>query len=149
MRAFVTVLVLSSLGLTSSVHALAIADKWVEGIWVAQSRHGQIVSHIRIRDCGNGTPCGTLVWLDPQSNAPLADNHNPDLSLRRRSLIGTPILFGFTKHGVGWRAGRLYNPEDGKTFSCSLSRGPDGQLLVTGCLGPFCQTKTWRRLGND
>jgi uncharacterized protein (DUF2147 family) len=149
MRVHIIALVLSSLALTSSAHALANEDKWVEGTWVAPSRFGQFISHISIKDCGNGTPCGTLVWLAPRSPAPRTDRLNPDALSKSRTLIGTPILYGFTKRGSGWSAGHLYNPEDGKTFSSALARGQDGQLLVTGCLGPLCQTKAWKRANHD
>ncbi len=137
----------------SAVLPLEREDRWIEGTWIAQSRSGQIDSHVRISNCGNGTPCGVLIWIDPASNPQKLDIRNPNRSLRTRLLIGTPILSGFTKQGDVWRLGRLYNPEDGMSFACSIARGQnggrDGQLHVTGCLGPLCQTKIWRRLGND
>ena len=121
----------------------------VEGTWIAPNRDGRIKSHVRISDCGDGTPCGVLVWLDSNANGRTLDERNPDKSLRHRPLIGVPILSSFARHGSTWRRGRLYNPEDGMSFACSLTLDPAGQLLVTGCLGPLCQTKIWRRVDND
>ena len=32
-------------------------------------------SHIRISDCGDGTPCGVIVWIDPAS---VSDGKTPE-----------------------------------------------------------------------
>lgn len=113
-------------------------DRWLEGTWIAQSRSGHIDSHIRISNCGDGTPCGVLIWIDPASNEQKLDIRNPNRSLRTHSLIGMPILLGFTKQSNVWRRGRLCNPEDGMSFACSIAQGRNGQLLVAGCMGPVC-----------
>lgn len=119
----------------------------VVGTWAAESRYGNIQGHVRIADCGDGTPCGVLVWFDPARTRQRTDAQNPDRKLRGRSLIGMPLIIGFERQGPAWRRGRLYNPEDGKTFVCSLQLAPDRKhLRVTGCLGPFCQTKIWTRV---
>lgn len=119
----------------------------VAGTWRAESRYGNILGHVRITDCGDGTPCGVLVWFDPARTRERTDARNPDRSLRGRSLVGTTLITGFERQGPAWRSGRLYNPEDGKTFACTLQLAPDrNHLRVTGCLGPFCQTKIWTRV---
>lgn len=118
----------------------------VSGTWIAPSRYGQITSHVRISDCGDGTPCGHLVWLDPAAKSAKFDERNLDRALRRRPLLGTPILTGFKRHDPGWQGGTLYNPEDGKSFASRMALGSDGRLWVTGCLGPLCRTKAWSRL---
>ncbi len=134
---------------TSVPRSLDSDSRWIEGTWIATSRNGQIDGRISIQKCSDGTPCGILVWIDPKKNSQRLDLRNPNQRLRSRPLIGAVILSGFTKHGEVWRGGRIYNPEDGMSFNCSIARGGDGQLLVTGCLGPLCQTKTWRRYVND
>ena len=122
----------------------------VVGTWRAESRNGNIQGHVRIADCGNGTPCGVLVWFDPNSTHERKDARNPDQTRHGRSLIGTMLVHGFERQGSAWRRGRLYNPEDGKTFACTLQLAPDqNHLRVTGCLGPFCQTKVWTRVATS
>jgi uncharacterized protein (DUF2147 family) len=121
----------------------------VEGEWIAPNRDGRINGHVKISDCGDGTPCGVLVWLDPNAKGRTLDERNPDKTLRHRPLLGVHVLSGFERHGRTWRRGRLYNPEDGMSFACSVTLDPDGQLLVTGCLGPLCQTKAWKRVDGD
>ena len=137
------------------VFALLVAftgSAWAEpldvaGTWAAESRYGNIRGNIRISDCGEGTPCGVLVWFDPTRTNQRTDERNPDRALRQRSLIGAQLIGGFERQGQVWRHGRLYNPEDGTTFACTLQLDPDGnRLRVTGCLGPFCQTKIWTRV---
>ncbi len=119
----------------------------VAGTWSAESRYGNILGHVRITDCGDGTPCGALVWFDPTRSRHRTDVRNPDRALRGRPLVGTMLITGFELLGQEWRRGRLYNPEDGTTFACTLRLAPDRHhLRVTGCLGPFCQTKIWTRV---
>lgn len=136
--------------LTMLLSAAANAQTFdVEGTWIAPNRDGRINTHVRVSDCGDGTPCGVLVWVDPAATNRRFDDRNPDRSSRHRPLIGLRVLSGFERDGQIWRGGRLYNPDDGMSFACRLERGPDGQLRVTGCLGPLCQTNIWRRLHDD
>ena len=119
----------------------------VVGTWRAESRYGNILGHVRIADCGNGTPCGVLTWFDPTRTRERKDARNPDHTLRDRPLVGTTLITGFERQGQEWRRGRLYNPEDGKTFACTLQLDPGrNHLRVTGCLGPFCPTRIWTRI---
>ena len=38
----------------------------VYGVWMPPAE----TSHIEISDCGDGTPCGTVVWLDAEALLP-------------------------------------------------------------------------------
>ncbi len=132
--------------------ALLAVDANAEGIddlvghW-RTVRHGALVE---IADCGNGTPCGELAWVDhATSGGHTRDARNLDPSLRDRPLIGAPILWGFVPNVDGWRDGRLYNPDDGKTFRAHLRLLSYTQLRVTGCFGPFCRSQIWIRFGNS
>ncbi len=111
----------------------------VYGLWLTEARDG----HVEISDAGDGTPIGTLVWVDPQSTDTQQDARNLDEALRSRPLVGVPIVWGFVKGKSGWRRGHIYNPEDGKTFRSSMALQDDGSLKVKGCLGPFCRTNFW------
>lgn len=123
-----------------SFAAPAVARPYdVYGLWLSAAKDG----HIEIRDCGDGTPCGNLVWVDPAKADTHLDVRNRDPSLRSRKLIGTPIIRGFEPAPIGWKGGEIYNPEDGKTFAASLEKLPNGSLKVKGCLGPLCRTNIW------
>jgi len=114
----------------------------VFGLWLSEAKDG----HINISDCGDGTPCGTLVWVDPTTTDTTLDARNKDRDLRSRSLVGVPIIWGFERTKNGWKAGQIYNPEDGKTFGARVKRQDVDQLEVKGCLGFMCITNIWTRV---
>lgn len=114
----------------------------VFGLWLSEAKDG----HINISDCGDGTPCGTLVWVDPKTTDTTLDARNKDRDLRSRSLVGVPIIWGFERTKNGWKAGKIYNPEDGKTFGARVKRQDVDLLEVKGCLGFMCITNIWTRV---
>ncbi|KAF0182173.1 MAG: hypothetical protein FD124_914 [Alphaproteobacteria bacterium] len=115
----------------------------VTGRWRTE-RHGALVD---IQECSDRSPCGVLAWAAPATTrGVVTDQRNPDRSLRRRPLIGLPILWGLTPAKAGWEDGRLYNPDTGQTFRSSLRLTSARQLHVTGCLGPLCRTEVWTRV---
>jgi len=125
---------------TSAASADSIGE--VSGIW-RTVRHGALVN---IVDCGNSTPCGVLVWASGAVfNGNTQDTRNRRPSLRERPLLGVPILWGFQPSSSGWQNGRVYNPEDGKTFRANLQLLSNNELRVTGCLGPLCRSQIWTR----
>jgi uncharacterized protein (DUF2147 family) len=137
--------------LVLAVGASAEAVDDLAGQW-RTVRHGALVE---ITDCGDGTPCGALVWVDDTiSRGHSRDVRNLNSNLRGRPLIGIPILWGFLPNGDdwpdgdGWHNGRLYNPDDGKDFRAHLQLLSPTQLRVTGCFGPFCRSQIWTRSNN-
>ena len=58
-------------------------------------------------------------------------------------MLGLEVLIGFTDAGDDWR-GKIYSPEEGKTYKSIVSRNPDGTLKVKGCISIFCRTLVWR-----
>jgi uncharacterized protein (DUF2147 family) len=123
--------------------AQAMADPLdVYGVWLTAAKDG----YVEIRDCGDGTPCGTLVWIAPTGIDRELDARNRDPSLRQRKLLGTPIVWGFKQTPKNWQRGAIYNPADGKSFAASLERRDYDRLKVSGCLGPLCRTNIWNRV---
>lgn len=128
---------------TFLIPEIAFADSHdVFGLWQSEARDG----HIRIEDCGDGTPCGTLVWAEPQKMVSDRDVRNKERHLRTRSLVGVPIVWGLERDEKRWSNGKIYNPEDGKTFRASLKRQSKDILKVKGCLGPICISNRWTRV---
>ncbi len=133
-----------SLALAASFAFPALALD-VEGVWLTEAGS----SKVEITDCGDGTPCGAIIWIDPASVLPenegkiLMDDNNPDASLRGQTLVGLQILHSFREGRNNWRRGKIYDPESGKTYGSGLRLNDDGTLNVKGCIGPLCQNQTW------
>lgn len=104
---------------------------------------------VKVRPCG-GTICGTIAGLkEPISKIdgkPKVDRENPDPSLRKRPLIGLPILIGMKPAGEDSWKGAIYNPDDGNTYSATLTLN-GSKMKVKGCVaGILCKTNSFVRL---
>lgn len=115
------------------------ADVW--GLWYTPDRD----SLVEIADCGDGTPCGTVRWVDPVRAQVTHDEHNPDEALRGRPMEGITLLEGFEAGTRGWIAGAIYHPGQGKTYRARVRRTGEDALKVSGCVGPICKGMTWHR----
>ncbi len=80
---------------------------------------------------------------------PRQDLNNPDKSLRSRPLIGMELMKGFRFDGGKWVDGRIYDPDNGKTYSCKITLDGDGNLNVRGYVGVSLlgRTSVWARPG--
>jgi uncharacterized protein (DUF2147 family) len=122
------------------------------GVW--NTAHGH--SHVEVYKCTDRY-CGRIVWLkEPQYPAddargmagqPKVDRDNPDPALRNRPLAGLEILRDFRYDDGEWNNGTIYDPENGKTYSCKITLGDDGILKVRGYIGIslFGRTTEWTR----
>jgi uncharacterized protein (DUF2147 family) len=99
-------------------------------------------SHIEIADCGNGSPCGKVVWLDAKA-LPKGETPETITDAKGAKLMGMKLLAGFQRKKADWRGGTIYDPEAGKLYDSRLKRRTDGKLEVKGCIGPICQTQVW------
>ncbi len=119
----------------------ALAADPINGRWVTQDKDA-VVS---IGKCG-ATTCGKIArfLVTPPDGLDQRDIYNPDKKKRTRKLLGLPILTSFKQDGDVWR-GRIYDPNDGKSYRSVLRRKSANVLEVKGCIGPFCQTQLWRK----
>ena len=100
-------------------------------------------SHIEISDCGDGSPCGTVVWIDPAS---LAEGETPETITSEATgepIMGMTMLWEFERGKKDWRKGKIYSPKADKTYASRLMRLDNGDLEVKGCIGFICQTQLW------
>ena len=118
----------------------------LSGRWVTEG-FGSIVD---FQPCASKPEqmCGRMMWLwapAPQGRARL-DKNNPDPTLRSRPLTGIEIVSGLRETSPGvWTGGRLYNPDDGRTYTGTV-RLRGGLLELKGCaLNIVCRDQTWRR----
>lgn len=111
----------------------------VAGLWLTASNNAEI----EIADCGDGTPCGAMVEVITEDGNPAIDGNNPDPELSARPLIGVKMLHSFKEKSGRWKSGKIYNPENGKTYKSKIKLLDDGNLEVKGCIGPVCQAQIW------
>ena len=136
---------LTALALITTMPPANAADP--TGTWLTEAG----TSRIRIADCG-GALCGNIVWMkepiDPETQKPRADKMNPDTARRTRPLMGTTIVFGMRPSGADKWSGQVYNAEDGKTYSGSITVVSAGALKLEGCAlaGLICKAQTWTRV---
>ncbi|USG59472.1 DUF2147 domain-containing protein [Sneathiella marina] len=106
-------------------------------------------SHVKIEPCGDKF-CGKIVWLKEPNNAegkPKKDINNTDEALRGRPILGMELLNGFSPESkTEWDDGTIYNPEDGKTYSSTLTIAKSGELEVEGCVLFICKTQVWKKV---
>jgi uncharacterized protein (DUF2147 family) len=79
------------------------------------------------------------------------DEHNPDESLRDRSLndIINMKNFRYTKKDF-WSGGTIYDPNNGKTYKCHITMESLDTIKVRGYIGfsLLGRTEVWSRVAN-
>jgi uncharacterized protein (DUF2147 family) len=137
-----------SILLTWSINVLNHQNPTVEseadqilGKWT----NAEKTAHFEITE-SNGKYYGKITWGTGRDTK---DSKNPDPSLRSRALVGLTILKDFEFEGDGiWSAGTIYDPNDGKTYSCKLTLKTKDKLEVRGYIGIslFGRTDIWTRI---
>jgi uncharacterized protein (DUF2147 family) len=130
-------------GVVGACFPAAAADP--NGSWVTEGGKATV----RIANCG-GALCGTITALkepnDSTTGRPQLDKNNADASKRSRPMIGVQIVLGMKPSGPDKWSGDIYNAEDGKTYSASLSMVSPTSLKLEGCvLKVLCKAQTWTR----
>lgn len=113
------------------------------GVWYNQEKTGKV----EIYKTGEKY-FGKIVWLkEPlRDGKPKLDKENEDESLRNRPVMGLVILKDFVFDEDEWEDGTIYDPKNGKTYSCYITK--EGDILhVTGYIGfSFIgRTSDWTR----
>jgi|WetSurMetagenome_2_1015567.scaffolds.fasta_scaffold00108_20 uncharacterized protein (DUF2147 family) len=80
----------------------------------------------------------------------MVDSRNPADSLKTRKIDGIVAIYGlhYDPGKRRWTNGKVYNPEDGRTYSCCCWLAPDGiHLFFRGYLGIgiLGGSQTWTR----
>jgi uncharacterized protein (DUF2147 family) len=71
-------------------------------------------SHVKISDCGDGSPCGKVVWIRAEG---LPSGKTPDTVTNEKGerIMGYPLLSGFDRKAKDWRGGKIHDPVESKT----------------------------------
>ncbi|OIN57483.1 DUF2147 domain-containing protein [Arsenicibacter rosenii] len=130
-----------------SAHAQSNPDAIV-GTWLNGTKKG----HIQLYKQGDKY-FGKIVWLkepnDPATGKPKTDVKNENAANHNRPVLGLVNLTNFEYDGGNvWDEGKIYNPEDGKTYSCKLTLKDANTLDVRGFVGISLigKTQTWTRV---
>ncbi len=108
------------------------------GTWLTASGE----TRVRIAPCGTNL-CGTIVWV---KNTGAKDENNPNPALKSRSLVGVSMITMKPAGDKKW-SGTLYNTQDGKTYSGTLTANDANSISLSGCVaGVFCRSQTWTRV---
>jgi uncharacterized protein (DUF2147 family) len=76
---------------------------------------------------------GILTWTKTPGKL---DANNPDKKQQTDKLAGKEILKNFDFDGKDlWHNGTIYDPKNGKTYSCKITRDEKGNLNVRGFIG--------------
>jgi uncharacterized protein (DUF2147 family) len=135
----------------TSAHAAGSED--ILGVWNTEGKEAKIM----IYKCGVKY-CGKVVWSkDPNYPAdskegtpgtPILDHNNPNPKLRKTPIVGLQILYDFTFAGDNlWTGGKIYNSDNGKTYSGKITLVSLSKLNLRGFIGISLigRTTTWTR----
>ena len=123
-------LLLATLVLCATASTASAQQGTVMGTWLSESG----VAQIRIGPCPDAA----------------TDYRNENPALRTRKVIGMPLIWGFKQAAQPntFEDGKVYNGEDGKTYSANISLQSDGKLRLRGFVGTpmFGKTQLWTRV---
>ena len=138
--------ILINLFVYACAHSQTNADD-IAGTWL----NGTGKAHIKI-DNIKGYYFGRIVWLKEPLNKegkPKTDGKNPDKNKQNQGLLGIRLLDGFEyKSENNWEKGTIYDPENGKTYSCKIYLENKNIMKIRGYIGIsfIGRTDTWTRI---
>lgn len=117
------------------------------GLWMPEDE----ASKVEIFSCDDAM-CGRVAWMREgldENGKELTDIYNPDPALRTAPVLGLVIMTGIrpTDEDQVWK-GRVYNPQDGRSYDFWLTVKSQSQITIQGCglYNLICQTHTWNRV---
>jgi uncharacterized protein (DUF2147 family) len=135
---------LSFILFTSFLNAQKDSD--IEGTWIP----GSGKANVRIYKSGDhyyGAIISLKEPIDSVTHKPKVDKNNPDKSKRNTPLVGYLLLKNFIYDDGIWKDGTIYDPENGKTYSCKITMKDKNTLDVRGFIGISLigRTDEWKR----
>jgi uncharacterized protein (DUF2147 family) len=148
-HAFAAVMGIATAALLASAGQSFAASADPTGYWMKPDAERE--SKIQVFKCGTGKKllCAKIAWLKEPNDSkgkPLHDVRNENPSMRGRSIVGLAIFTGLTPSAPSTWTGKIYNPEDGHTYSATLTVLSRKQILLRGCKAwLLCGEKQWLR----
>ncbi|PIQ48502.1 MAG: hypothetical protein COW03_09805 [Cytophagales bacterium CG12_big_fil_rev_8_21_14_0_65_40_12] len=140
MKLIISLLFISVLSLTPNTND----GDAILGTWLTDENKAKIEIYKE-----KGLYHGRIIWLKEPLNEkgqPKVDKHNHDKTKRARPILGMNLIQGFKFSDGKWEDGEIYDPENGKTYSCVIKL-KGNKLEVRGYVGMtmFGRTVTWVR----
>ncbi|MBS1614905.1 MAG: DUF2147 domain-containing protein [Bacteroidetes bacterium] len=138
-------LLISTILALTPVHQ-ALAKDRIEGVWYNQEKSAKIEIYL----AKDQKYWGKIIWLkEPMRDGkPKLDDKNQNPSLRQRPILGMAILKRFVKTDEGnYEDGEIYDPKNGKTYSCIIKFANENELNIRGYIGISLigRTTAWTR----
>lgn len=132
-------LVVITIILISQLSLAQVSSDNIIGNWLSPKKDSEI-QIFKI----NNKYYGKIVWGKGESTK---DIKNPDSKLRSRDLIGLVILSNFEFDEDEWNNGTIYDPREGKTYSCVITMKNKNELNIRGYVGVslFGRTEVWTK----
>ena len=116
------------------------------GIWLSEEKNGKI----EIYKSGDKY-YGKLIWgktmFEADGRTSKKDVKNSDINLRTRKLKDLIILTNFVFEDNVWSGGKIYDPQVGKLYSCTMKLKAN-TLNIRGYVGIslFGRSSQWTRI---
>lgn len=114
--------------------ALAQKPDAILGTWLPSNNK----AHVKIERVNNKY-YGTIIWLrepiDPETKKAKVDKNNPEASLKSKPVIGLKLLKDLEFDEDEWTDGTVYDPENGKTYSCTVTLKDANTIDMRGYIG--------------
>ncbi len=132
------------------IQAQQVTANDIVGTWLNEDKD----AHVTIFMKGDKF-FGKVSWIkepiDPDTGKEKLDKHNPDPELQKRPSLGIMLLTDFVFDDDEWEDGDIYDPKNGKTYSCYMEF-PDEEnldnLKIRGYVGISLLGRTtyWTRV---
>lgn len=131
-----------------STYAQSAADK-ILGVYHAVEEGKE--SKVRFTKLPDGTYQGQIIWLLNPNNPDGSrkyDVKNPDPAKRKVPSDQVVIVYGIRYNAKEncWDGGKVYKPNNGKTYKVEVSFEDDKTLRVKGSLGPISLSRYWKKI---
>jgi uncharacterized protein (DUF2147 family) len=138
---FLTLMLLAAIG----SYAQKLPADAITGMWASEDSDVQL--RFDIFRSGTGYS-GKLLWastmFEADGKTPKKDFKNPDKSLRSRSRQNIVNITGLIYKDSEYVSGKLYNPDDGRTYSLKAKLKSKDQLEFRGYVGISLLGQTMR-----
>ncbi|MDO4759018.1 MAG: DUF2147 domain-containing protein [Rikenellaceae bacterium] len=132
----------------TTTFAQSAADKLL-GVYHAVEEGKE--SKVKFTKLADGTFQGQIIWLMNPNNEDGSrkyDVKNPNPELRKVPSDQVVIIYGLKYNAEDncWDGGKVYKPNNGKTYRCEISFKDAKTLRVKGSLGPISLSRYWNKV---